>query len=184
MNLVKPSEHNLKKCVEVLNRGGVVIYPTEAASALGGKFSNKKAVARIMKIKKRRDPKFTLVASSLFQVEKVFKLSTAQRSLAKKYWPGPLSIIVSSKYAVRVPNNKVARSLARRAGEPLLATSANLAGGRTPVTAKEIYKIFFRQKNQPDLILDAGKIKTKKPSTVVMVEGDEVKIIRPGEIIL
>ncbi len=128
MEIIK--EKNINKAIAFLKRGGVIVYPTDTAYGLGGFFNSRKVAAKILKIKKRKDEKFTLIAADLKQVNKYFKLNKLQLKLAKKYWPGPLSLVVSKKYAVRVPDNIIARKLARRAGRPLIATSANISGGR------------------------------------------------------
>ena len=107
---------------------------------MGGFFDSKKAISRILKIKKRKNDKFTIIASGLNQVRKYFKLNPVQVKLAKKYWPGPFSLVVSPKFAVRVPDNSIARKLARSAGRPLIATSANLSGQTALYSGQEVIK--------------------------------------------
>lgn len=182
MKIVKPNKIGIQQAVAVLRQGGVVIYPTDTAYAIGGIFDSKKVTQRILKIKKRKDEKFTLIASSLTQVEKFFKLSSAQKKLAKKFWPGPLSIVVSSRFAVRVPNNIIAQTLAYRAGQPLIATSANISGKQTLYDSKKIIKQFANQKNQPELILDAGRLPKTKTSTIIKVLASKIEVLRPGSI--
>ncbi len=142
MTIVKPNKIGVQQAVKVLKNGGVIVYPTDTAYALGGIFDSKKVTQKILKIKNRKDQKFTLIASSLKQVERFFKLNSAQKKLARKFWPGPLSIVVSNRFAVRVPKNKIARSLARQAGKPIVATSANLSGQPTLYDSKKIIKQF------------------------------------------
>jgi len=134
---------------ELLRLGGVIVYPTDTAYALGGIFDSKIVVKKILAIKKRKDNKFTLIASSEYQVEKFFSLNAIAKKLAKKYWPGRLSLVVSKKYAVRVPDNTIARKLARLAGKPLIATSANMHGGETPYSIKEIVESFSPSPARP-----------------------------------
>lgn len=180
MEIVKPSKIGIRKAVAVLRRGGVVVFPTDTAYGLGGIYNSKKVINKILKIKKRKDKKFTLVASSLAQIEKNFKLNSAQKKLARKFWPGPLSVVVSKNYSVRVPKNKFVQSLARQVGKPLIATSTNLSGGSTLYDAKKIIKLYKNKKHQPDLIIDAGKLPTKKTSTIVKVYKKDLKILRQG----
>ena len=183
MKIIKPTKPSISQAVQVLKRGGVIVYPTDTAYALGGKFNSKKVIAEILKIKKRRDEKFTIIASSLYQVQKFFKLNSIQKKLAKKYWPGPLSIVVSNKFAVRVPKHKIAQDLCRQVGSPLIATSANISGTKTQYDSKEIIKQFSNKKNQPELIINVGKLKKTKTSTIVQVNKRELKILRKGSII-
>lgn len=182
MKIVKPNKIGLKKAVEILKQGGVIVYPTDTAYAMGGIFDSKKVKEKILRIKKRKDKKFTLIASNLNQVEKNFKFSTLQKKLARKFWPGPLSIVVSPRFAVRVPKNKIAQDLAGRCKKPLIATSANISGTKTLYNSKEIIKQFKDKKNQPDLILAGGNLKKRKASTIVKVNSTRFQVIRPGEI--
>ncbi|MBI3291001.1 Sua5/YciO/YrdC/YwlC family protein, partial [Candidatus Falkowbacteria bacterium] len=124
IRVVKPTKSGIKQAVAVLKQGGVIVYPTDTAYALGGIYNLRKVTEKVLKIKKRRDKKFTIIASSRFQAEKNFKLNSSQKKLAKKYWPGPLSIAVSRRFAVRVPKNAIARDLARLAEVALIASSA------------------------------------------------------------
>ena len=182
MKIVKPNKLGIKQAVQILKRDGVVVYPTDTAYGLGGIYDSKKVTSRILKIKKREDQKFTIIASGLNQVEKFFKLNSTQKKLAKKYWPGPLSIVVSAHFAVRVPKNEITKTLARQVGKPLIATSANLTGNQTPYNSKQIIKEFINKKNQPDLIIDAGQLKRIKTSAIIKVTGRKIEVLRKGGI--
>lgn len=195
MLVVKPNQLGIKKAIAALKKGGVIVYPTDTAYALGGIFNSPKVIKIVLKIKKRADPKFTLVAANLKQVEKIFKLNILEKKLAKKYWPGPLSIVVSSRFSVRVPKNKIARLLALKTGKPLIATSANLSGAKTPYDSQKIIKAFKSKKTpassakkadsarqEPDLILDFGRLPKKPVSTIIRVKNKKIEIIRQGGI--
>ena len=171
-----PQVKIIRHATEILKSGGVIVYPTDTAYALGGIFDNKKVTKKILELKKRKDEKFTLIASSLNQVEKFFNLNKLQLQLAKKHWPGPLSIVVSNKFAVRVPKCKIAQQLAKGAGNPLIATSANLTGEQTPYNVSKVV--------QADLILDTGKLKKNKPSTIVRVNNNKIKVLRQGGVLV
>lgn len=183
MRIISATKYGIAQAATLLKFDGVIVYPTDTAYGLGGKFNSKKVRNEILKIKKRRDPKFTIIASSLAQVEKFFKLSKEEKKLAKKYWPGPLSIVVSKEFAVRVPDNDVARSLARRTGVPLIATSANISGGQTPYSSKEIVALFSNKKNKPAGLIDAGRLRKVKPSTIIKAENNhKIEILRQGSL--
>lgn len=177
MEIIK---NDIKKAVAIIRRGGVICYPTDTAYALGGIFDSPKVIGLIKKIKGRKDDKFTLVAASLYQVKKYFKLNSFEKRLAKKYWPGPLSLVVSDKFSVRVPADRLARSLARQAGKPLIATSANLSGQPTLYDPKKIIGQYQNRRFAPDAIIDKGRLKKIKTSTIVKAKGDKIEIIRPG----
>lgn len=171
--------HNIQQVIKILKKGGIIVYPTDTAYAIGCKFRNKKGIKRILKIKKRKDQKFTLIASSLAQVNRYFELNTCQIKIAKKYWPGPVSIVVSPQFSIRVPKNNMARSLAKGANEPLIATSLNISGKPAIYDLKKINKnIFFKN----IFVLDKGPLTKRKTSTIVQCSRKKIIIFRQGEI--
>ncbi len=175
-------KNDIKKAAAIIRCKGVIVYPTDTAYALGGFFDSPAVIKKIMKIKGRKDNKFTLVASSLNQVQKYFRLNAMEKRLAKKYWPGPLSLAINAKFAVRVPNNKLALDLAKKAGRPLIATSANLTGNKTIYSSGEVIKEFKNKKYQPDLIIDVGRLKKIKTSTIVKAKNGKMDLVRAGAI--
>ncbi|MFA6410561.1 MAG: L-threonylcarbamoyladenylate synthase [Candidatus Buchananbacteria bacterium] len=182
MIISKPNQAGINQAIAILKKGGVVVYPTDTAYALGGIYKSKKVGNKILKIKNRTDKKFTLVAASLAQVNKYFKLNACQQALAKKYWPGSLSLVVSARFAVRVPKNYLAQILAKKSGQPLIATSANISGRVTIYDSQKVIKEFLGKKYQPDLILANGCLPKRKTSTIVQVFPKEIKIIRQGAV--
>jgi len=182
MKIVKANQAGLAAAVQAIKRNRPVVFPTDTAYALGGIFDSSVVQRQIAAIKKRGDSKFTLVAASTSQVEKNFGLNDRQKKLAKKFWPGPLSLVVSKKFAVRVPDSAIAKTLARRVGKPLIATSANISGEATPYTIAAVIDQFADKKNQPMLLIDAGRLSKRKVSTVLDARGTNLKIIRVGAI--
>ena len=157
--------------------GGIVVYPTDTAYAIGCVFDEVKTVKSILRIKGRTNTKFTLICSSLYQVEKFFDLNPCQWRLAREHWPGPLSIVVSPRFAVRVPDQPEARSLARRVGKPLIATSFNKTG------QPELYNLDQVEiPSEVDAVVDIGKLPRRKPSTVVECKDNQLIIHRQGSI--
>lgn len=182
MEIVKPNKVGIQKAVKMLKAGGVVVYPTDTAYALGGFFNSPSVTKKILRIKQRVDRKFTLIASSQKQAEKFFSLSPLSKKIATQYWPGPLSLVVSKRFAIRVPDYRVARMLARYAGKPLIATSANISGSKTLYDSKAIIRQFVNKKNKPDLLIDAGRLPKRKTSTVVRINAKKITVIRPGAV--
>ncbi|MDP3971096.1 MAG: L-threonylcarbamoyladenylate synthase [bacterium] len=162
----------------IIKSGGIVVYPTDTAYAIGCIYDNKSALKKIMQLKGRTDAKFTIIASSLYQVEKYFKLNKCQRKLAQKYWPGPLSIVVSAHYAVRVPQQVEARSLARAAGKPIIATSFNKTGSSAIYNLSKVDVNML--KDVPSV--NVGSLKKIQPSTVIECKEEKVIIHRAGSI--
>lgn len=158
----------LEKEINILKNGGIGVFPTNTAYALGCKFNSTKGIKRILKWKQRKDQKFVLVASSLYQVKKYFKVSAAQEKLIKKYYYKPVSIVLNNNFSVRI----VKDNLARRVGVPLIATSLNKTGRKPRYGLKGLDIKDF------DFVIDAGKLLKKKPSKILKVTGNKVEVIR------
>lgn len=186
---------NIEEAIAILKKGGVVVYPTDTAYGLGAKFGDKSAAKRIYKIKGRAKGKpLPTIVGSLALARKFFKISRQEFALAKKYWPGPFSLLLQRKIknskskiknyfvVVRVPDSKIARKLSAALGEPVFSTSANLSGAGECYSPLEVMKQFAGKKYLPDLIFDAGRLKKKKPSTIVKVIGDKIEVLRKGPI--
>lgn len=190
MKFLKITKQSINEAVGILRRGGTVVFPTETAYGLGADAMNKKAVAKIFKIKKRpRDKGLPAICYSKKQVEKFFEMPRSAWKIWQKYWPKPVSIILRRKgtflrtqIPVRISSNKTARDLARKLGWPITATSANLSGAGAMYDAKEIAKIFSKVKHKPDLILDGGRLPQKSASTIIKIVRDKIEIIRQGEV--
>lgn len=199
MQIKKINQQSINEAVNILRRGGTVIYPTETAYGLGADATNKSTVAKIFKIKKRPKEKgLPVICYSKKQAEKFFELPEAAWKIWKKFYPKPISIILEWKspssilplrkgeegggVPVRISSNKTARDLARKLGRPITATSANLTGAGAMYDAKEIAEIFSKEKYQPDLILDGGKLPRHLPSTIIKIVEDKIEVVRRGEV--
>lgn len=172
----------MQDAINILRKGGIVVFPTDTAYGLGGAYDDPHVIERILEVKKRTKTRFTIIAASLGQVLQYFELSPKALELAHTYWPGPLSIVVNDQYSVRVPDHLIARRLAEGLGKPIIATSANLSG------QPENYDIASAQKElgeeNVDAWIDGGVLPTRPVSTIVKVEGKKVKIIRQGAVTL
>jgi L-threonylcarbamoyladenylate synthase len=186
-------ERELLAAAAVLRAGGLVAYPTETFYGLGARALDAAAVARLARAKGRPDGKpLPLLAADRAQVERVARLDGLAARLADRLWPGPFTLVLPARpglppeltaggatVGVRVPGSELARALAAATGEALVSTSANLAG-EPPVTRAGALA--------PDLVarldrvLDGGETPGGAPSTLVAVEGDEVRLVRPGAV--
>lgn len=172
--------------MSALKKGEIIVFPTDTAYGLAGDFFKKAVLKKIYLIKNRpKNKKISLVAASLNQVKIFFYLSYEAERLARKYWPGPLTIILPLKKnrkltGVRVPRQELARQISRHFKKPLTATSANLSGERECYDIQSVIRQFQNKKYQPDLIIDAGRLKKVKPSTLVMIENNKIRILREG----
>ncbi len=198
VNPLQPAQGTLKQAVQALRQGKILVIPTETAYGLAADATNPAAVKKIYRLKGRDFKKFLpLIVNSNSQLHQWFKLNKLENQLIKKY-PGVTLILTprpvnnnqaglyllkgQSTCAVRASLNKIAKSLARKLGRPITATSANLSGQKNCYSISEVIQQLGKRKYQPDLILDAGPLPKKRPSTIVRVEGHKVKILRQGEI--
>ncbi|MCX5791082.1 MAG: L-threonylcarbamoyladenylate synthase, partial [Elusimicrobia bacterium] len=155
MKLLKTTPRNIKLAAALLKAGGVVAFPTETVYGLGADGFNPAACARIFEIKRR--PRFDpliLHAASIKQAVRLFKRVPAPAlRLMKRFWPGPLTLVLPKSaavpdivtaglatVAVRVPANPAARALVKAAGRPIAAPSANSFGRLSPTTAAHVKK--------------------------------------------
>ncbi|KKR21642.1 MAG: Sua5/YciO/YrdC/YwlC family protein [Parcubacteria group bacterium GW2011_GWE2_39_37] len=197
MKIIKIQAANDKIIEEVINnlkKGKVIVYPTETFYGLGCDATNSRAVNKIYKIKsKPRDKALLFLVSSVKMAQEYLEINSAAKKLIKEHWPGPLSIIMPVRKekqkvlegktgGTRISPNLIAQTLVKKLGKPIISTSANLSGLPASHTVEEIIKYFTNQKHQPDLILDAGKLKKSKGSTIVDLTELEIKIIREGDV--
>lgn len=194
MKIIKATKTNrqdiIKKAVSLLKQGRVIIFPTETVYGIGADAFNKKAVAKIFKLKKRlKAQPLQILIRNIKTVEKVSsKVSKKAMSLMKKNWPGPLTVIVTKKKIVsdivtanmktvglRMPDHPVILEIIKALGRPIAASSANISGKRPPKTAREAAKYF---KSGISLAIDGGKCKIGKASKVVDASGKGLMVIR------
>ncbi|MBT3689797.1 threonylcarbamoyl-AMP synthase [bacterium] len=176
----------IKQAISILKKGGVIVYPTETAYALGADFLNKKATNKIYKIKGRGSSKeLPIIVSSLSMAKEYVKFNKLALKLARKYWPGPLTLVLETKQgktlALRKTSNKFTLSLVKKLKVPIISTSANISGKTNCFKVDDIIKQFKNNRIKPDLIIDAGSLKKSKVSTIVSVD-NKLKILRRGAI--
>lgn len=190
-------ESVLKKAVEQLKNGGVVIYPTETAYGFGADATKKKAVDLVFKIKRRpKNLTLPIIVGSMKMAEEWGVFNNEAKDLAKKYWPGALTLVVPAKkklalgctakdktIAIRVSGNETARILSEKLGKPIVATSANLSGQEEIYSVADLKKSFIEIEKNNIYIIDEGILPKRQPSTIVKVgEDKKIEILRQGEI--
>lgn len=180
------ADPNLKAIREVAHEvrlGRIVAFPTETVYGIGAPASNTKAVERLYGIKKRdRTKPFAYHIGDWDQLAFLdIVRSPSFRYLSKKFWPGPLTLIVLSskegKIGLRYPRSVPTATLIVSAGEPFLATSANRSGEPSPKTAEEVIQALG---SEIDYVIDAGPCEIGKDSTVVDVTVSPPQIVREG----
>lgn len=188
MKILKVNPANLSsaisEAIEILRKGGVIAHSTDTVWGLAVDAGNKKAVAKIYRLKQSDSTKPLLLnLPSKNYLNKVGRKLCKAHLLAKTFWPGSLSLLImaknsDAKIGVRLPDHAISNLLVRRFGRPLITTSANLTGSKVAENAKAVARIF----PAVDLILDDGSISKNFASTLVDVSGKEVQLIREGMI--
>ena len=187
-----PQARQIKTAVQCLERGGIIIYPTDTIYGLGCDILQHKAVEQICRIKKV-DPKkaqLSFICSDLSHLSDYTKqLPTTTYRLLKEYLPGPYTFILPASKMVpkilqskkdtiglRIPDNKIALAIIRELGRPIL--SASLPGENVEdYTDPEVMYENFRK--EVDLVIDGGMGGTV-PSTVIDLTTDTPELIRVG----
>jgi len=180
---------NIQKIVDVIKRGGVVIFPTETVYALACDATNRSAVKRVFEIKSRDQNKaLSVLVSDIDTIERYADVSTELRELMNKFSPGPITYVLgvrsnidianSSTLGFRIPNHKIALEILGKCDLPLIGTSVNKSGG---IAATSVDKIEDEIAAQVDIILDGGESEIGIGSTVVKINSDNsLEILREG----
>lgn len=191
----KPFDEALRHVVEVLNRGGLVVFPTETFYGIAADAENPEGLERLARLKGREAEKpFPLIISSVEQLAQLTadKLPPIAQELINRYWPGPLTLVLDARpgvnprllskdngIGVRVSPWLCAASLAEALGRAITATSANLAGG---APAQTIDQLDPAVAEAVDIILDGGPTPGGQASTVLDVRVDPPVVLRQGPI--
>ena len=182
-------KEGIKKTFQVIKKGGIVVFPTDTVYGIGCNPYNANAVEKIYEIKSREKIKsLPVLAYSLDTVKEIARIDTFTEKIIKKYWPGPLTLILEltdkklkkslnldNKIAVRIPDAKCTLKLLEKCGL-LVGTSANISGSPPSTDPKECLKNITNY----DVFLNGGTITSKGESTIIEIENEEIKIIRKG----
>ncbi len=165
-------------------RGEVILFPTETVYGLGVDSARPEAVELLYEWKGRpREKPFQWLAANVEQVRAgSCRWDDLAERLAKAFWPGPLTLVVPAGEGTigwRIPNHNGLLEFLKQLARPLIATSANLSGIPPPV---EFQAALLEFDSRVAVALDGGTCVAGVPSTVVEVQGERVRILRPGAI--
>lgn len=187
-----PQKRLIKQAVEIINRGGVIVYPTDSAYALGCHLGDKTALEKIKRIRQLDDKhNFTLVCRDLSEIGTYAKVGNQSYRILKSHTPGAYTFILKATSEVprrllhpkrrtiglRIPENEIALELMRELGEPIMSTSLIMPGETEPMM--DPYEIRDLLQHQVDLVIDGGYC-GMEPTTVVNLVDDAPEIIREG----
>ena len=174
-----PQPRLILQAVEIIRRGGVIVYPTETSYALGAHIGDKQAMDVIRRIRRLDDDhNFTLLCSDLSQVSAFTKIGNDAHRLIKKLTPGPFTFVLDATrevprrlqhpkkktIGVRIPEHKTAQALLMALGEPLLSSTLILPGQNDAMY--DPYEIRQKLDHELELIIDSGVIEYQ-PTTVI-----------------
>ena len=190
----KPSEASIKKVVEVLRNGGLVIYPTDTVYGLGCDITNSRALERLAKLKdvKLEKANFSFVCSSLSNISDYVKqIDTATFKILKRALPGPYTFILPGNndlpkdfrkkktVGIRVPDNNIAIQIVEMLGNPIVSTSIH-DEDEVIEYSTDPELIFEKWQNKVDLVIDGG-YGENIASTIIDLTGHEPVVIREGK---
>lgn len=185
---------SVTRAAQVILDGGVVVYPTETIYGLGANALEPKIVEKVYRIKERlkSNPILVLVPDRQSLEELVIGIPEVAEKLMERFWPGPLTIVFnaspivspiltagSGKLGIRLSSDNFCREVLSICRIPITSTSANLSGEPNPDT---IGIISTKVLDSVDLIVDAGKLISRTPSTVVDVTKGKVELLRDGAV--
>lgn len=189
---ILPASDALDEAAAVLAAGGLVAIPTETVYGLAADATNGKAVARIFEAKGR--PHFNPLIAHVGDIASALKVAAFEplaMTLAERFWPGPLTLVLPrapdcpvhelaraglETVAVRMPAG-FGGELARRYGRPLAAPSANSSGRISATSARQVARDLG---DKVDLIVDGGPTPVGVESTIVKVDAGKLVLLRPG----
>jgi L-threonylcarbamoyladenylate synthase len=194
LTLTREMDKRIAEAADIIKAGGLVAFPTDTVYGLGVNPFNREAVERIYLVKQR--PGNMALPVLLPDRNKVYgvasDVSPAALSLMERFWPGGLTVILrksagfpdyatakSDTIAVRVPDHIVPVMIMKKAGVPVIGTSANLSNLPSALTAEEVEK---QLGSKVDLIIDGGKCPGGVESTLIDMTGPEPVIVREGAI--
>ena len=189
---INPDTKKIQVAAEIIQKGGLVAFPTETVYGLGADALNGEAVLALFAAKNRPldNPPILHIA----EVNQVYKLAREvpknAEVLMKTFWPGPLTLIFKRSenipketvagldtVAIRMPQHNVALALIKQSGKPIAAPSANLSGKPSPTSAKHVFNDL---NGRIDAILDSGPTSIGVESTVLDLSVDPPMVLRPG----
>lgn len=197
MKILKADKNYLNFAIDTLEKGELIIYPTETCYGLGADAQNPKAIDKLLKYKGNRKRKpISIAISSKKMASDYAVLNPTAENIFNRFLPGPITIVANGKHKVdsrlesetgtlgiRYPDHPIPISIIKKFKKPITATSANVSGGKTPYSVEDILSgIPDNKKKLIGLIIDAGALKKNPPSVVINTTSEEIEILRKGKI--
>ncbi len=188
----KTFDNAIELAQSILTSNGVIVFPTDTSYGIGTLWNNERGIRKILEIKKRPvEMGLPLLFGNLAAVLEFCELSDVEYAIAKRYWPGALTLITQPRYslpliqgrhntiAVRIPQNLFLLDLLNKLNAPLIGTSANLSGAPSPHKISVSIEYFGEL---IDLYIDDGDTLHALDSTIIHVANDKISILRKGPV--
>ncbi len=190
INPINPQPRLIKQVADILEKGGVISYPTDTYYGIGCDIMNKKAIERIYQLKQRHKSKpFSFICADLKDISLYAKVSNYAYKTMRRLLPGPYTFVLEGTKLVpkmmltkrktagiRVPNNQICIDLVHQLGNPIISTSATDPEGEVFRDASLIHDFFG---TRLDAVIDGGPV-AGEPSSVISLIGDEPEVLREG----
>lgn len=189
-----PDERRIQQVIDVLKKGGVIVYPTDSVYSMGCDMSNKRAVEKMAQLKgvKLEEANFSLICYDLSNIsEYTVQFGTDIYKMMKRALPGPYTFILNANknipklfqskkqtIGIRVPDNNIARTIVNQLGNPMLSTSVHDDDEILEYTT-DPELIHERYDGQVDIVIDGG-YGNNEASTVIDCTGETPEIVRQG----
>ena len=203
MEIIRLTKKNasqvVQKVCEVVSLNGIVVLPSDTVYGLAVNALSKEAVSRLIAFKDRPKGKAVSIAVPTIEILSQYAIiNNKQKQFAETLLPGPFTLVLSSLHktdvrleaedgtlGIRIPNNNFIQKITTKLSFPITATSANISG-KGPHYAIDAFLNTLSQKKRDQLsfIVDAGTLPNNAPSTVLHMEKDTLKILRPGAFML
>jgi len=190
INSQNPQMRLIRRAVEKLDKGGIVVYPTDTVYGMGCDLLNKRGIEKIYEIKQRsKKQPFSIICADLSEISKYAVVSNYAYKIMKRFLPGPYTFILEASRSVpkiltpkrktvgiRVPDNRICLDIVREFGRSIISTSVTTETGELMVDPYDMEEKF---KNLIDLFVDGGIIVSETSSVVSLVD-DIPEVIRVG----
>jgi len=191
INNQNPQMRLIRRAVEILRGGGIVIYPTDTVYGMGCDLFNKKGIERIYEIQRRdRRQPLSYICADLKDISRYARVSDDAYKIMKRLLPGPYTFVLEASRLVpkiilpkrqttgiRVPDNRICQALVTEMGSPVISTSVKDGGSELLSDPRMIEELFGKR---VDMIIDGGII-AAAPSSVVSLLAEGIEVIRAGK---
>jgi len=184
----------IDKTISFLNRGQVVVSPTDTVYGILADATNDRAVERIFNVKQRNKSKaIPVFVKDIEMAKKLAVIDKNQEAILKEIWPGKITVVLKRKracglskllfgnkktIALRIPDYKLVREILNKIDKPLTGTSANISGQGPFTKIQDVLEGFKEQGYRPDLIINAGNLPFCSPSLIIDLASKNLKILK------